>query len=98
MNNLGFFIGLSLLFLLLNTPSVFVIPNGYYFYFRKILIIFTNGSSVAIENRIDGLYQALKPIERVGNSFFPRNECPDAGNGWCKCSMVEQLTRKNPLM
>jgi hypothetical protein len=44
--------------LLLNTPSVFVIPNGYYFYFRKTLIIFTNDNSVAIENRIDGLYQA----------------------------------------
>jgi len=58
MNNLGFFIGLSLLFLLLNTPSVFVIQNGYYFYFRKTLIIFTNDNSVAIENRIDGLYQA----------------------------------------
>ena len=97
LSNLGLFMGLSFLFLLFSTPSVAVVPNGYYFYCRKRLIIFTNSRSVAIEIELTACSRYRnKQISRE-IFFFPRNESADACIGKYKAFYDRAANKKNPI-
>ena len=94
-SNLGVFIALS--FLLFNISGV-VVTASYYFYFSKALIIFTNGNSTTIENRIDGLKQAKKPKKLSWKYFFiPAALVLMQAAVDVKRLMIEQLTGKMPI-